>query len=52
MNIELMLSAITHVVYGQLRRLTSHDTATMTVTAAPSRWSRCCGSSRPASLLR
>jgi hypothetical protein len=24
MNIELMLSALTHVVYGQLRRLTPH----------------------------
>ena len=23
MNIELMLSALTHVIYGQLRRLTS-----------------------------
>jgi hypothetical protein len=29
MNIELMLSAITHVIYGQLRRLTSdNDTDT------------------------
>ncbi|MEP7111911.1 MAG: hypothetical protein ABI862_01480 [Ilumatobacteraceae bacterium] len=26
MNIELMLSAITHMVYGQLRRITSEDT--------------------------
>ena len=25
MNIELMLSAITHVIYGQLRRLTSDN---------------------------
>ena len=25
MNIELMLSVITHMVYGQLRRLTSND---------------------------
>ena len=26
MNIELMLSAITHMVYGQLRRFTSDST--------------------------
>jgi len=25
MNIELMLSACTHVIYGQLRRFTSRD---------------------------
>lgn len=25
MNIELMLSAITHMIYGQLRRITSED---------------------------
>jgi hypothetical protein len=25
MNIELMLSALTHVIYGQLRRLTSSN---------------------------
>ena len=27
MNIELMLSTITHLVYGQLRRFTSHTSA-------------------------
>ncbi|HEY0518735.1 MAG TPA: hypothetical protein VGC84_04515 [Ilumatobacteraceae bacterium] len=27
MNIQLMLSAMTHVIYGHLRRFTSHDDA-------------------------
>jgi hypothetical protein len=30
MNIELMLSALTHVIYGQLRRLTTDHTSPQT----------------------